>query len=207
MKGWFITLEGVEGVGKSTCIPHIASFLEERGKDVVTTREPGGTRVAEAIREMLLWSDAETLDPVAELLLHFASRRAHLVEVIEPAINRGKVVLCDRFTDATHAYQGGGSGISAAWIDTLSQIVHPKLEPDLTLLFDLAPEEGLKRIASHKADRYERESLAFLERVRNNYLERARASNRFVVIDASQSALEVRRQALAAVETHFGTRA
>ncbi len=207
MKGWFITLEGVEGVGKSTCIPHIASFLEERGKDVVTTREPGGTRVAEAIREMLLWSDAETLDPVAELLLHFASRRAHLVEVIEPAINRGKVVLCDRFTDATHAYQGGGSGISAAWIDTLSQIVHPKLEPDLTLLFDLAPEEGLKRIASHKADRYERESLAFLERVRNNYLERARASNRFVVIDASQPALEVRRQALAAVETHFGTRA
>ncbi len=207
MKGWFITLEGVEGVGKSTCIPHIASFLEERGKDVVTTREPGGTRVAEAIREMLLWSDAETLDPVAELLLHFASRRAHLVEVIEPAINRGKVVLCDRFTDATHAYQGGGSGISAAWIDTLSQIVHPKLEPDLTLLFDLAPEEGLKRIASHKADRYERESLAFLERVRNNYLERARASNRFVVIDASQPALEVRRRVLAAVETHFGTRA
>ncbi|MCY4322668.1 MAG: dTMP kinase [Gammaproteobacteria bacterium] len=207
MKGWFITLEGVEGVGKSTCIPHIASFLEERGKDVVTTREPGGTRVAEAIREMLLWSDAETLDPVAELLLHFASRRAHLVEVIEPAINRGKVVLCDRFTDATHAYQGGGSGISAAWIDTLSQIVHPKLEPDLTLLFDLAPEEGLKRIASHKADRYERESLAFLERVRNNYLERARASNRFVVIDASQRALEVRRRVLAAVETHFGTRA
>ncbi|MCY4041989.1 MAG: dTMP kinase [Gammaproteobacteria bacterium] len=207
MKGWFITLEGVEGVGKSTCIPHIASFLEERGKDVVTTREPGGTRVAEAIRELLLWSDAETLDPVAELLLHFASRRAHLVEVIEPAINRGKVVLCDRFTDATHAYQGGGSGISAAWIDTLSQIVHPKLEPDLTLLFDLAPEEGLKRIASHKADRYERESLAFLERVRNNYLERARASNRFVVIDASQRALEVRRRVLAAVETHFGTRA
>ncbi len=205
MAGWFITLEGVEGVGKSTCVPHITSFLEERGREVVTTREPGGTRVAEAIREMLLWSDAETLDPVTELLLHFASRRAHLVEVIEPAINRGKVVLCDRFTDATHAYQGGGSGIPAAWIDTLSQLVHPKRDPDLTLLFDLAPEEGLKRIASHKADRYESESLAFLERVRSNYLERARASNRFVVIDASRPALEVRRQAVAAVEAHFGT--
>ncbi len=201
--GWFITLEGVEGVGKSSCIPHIANFLAGQGKAVVTTREPGGTHVAEAIREILLWSDKGALDPVTELLLHFASRRQHLVEVIEPALVRGEVVLCDRFTDATHAYQGGGSGLSQAWIDSLSRIVHPTINPDLTLLFDLVPEEGLKRIASHKADRYERESLAFLERVRQNYLARARASNRFVIIDASQSAIEVQRQAVAAVETHI----
>ncbi len=198
MSGCFITLEGVEGVGKSTCVPHIAKFLQSQGLEVVATREPGGTRVAESIRELLLWSEGEALDSVTELLLHFAGRRQHLCEVISPALDRGAFVVCDRFTDATHAYQGGGSGVSAEWIDHLSTMVHPNLEPDLTLLFDLTPQEGLKRIQSTKADRYEGESLAYLERVRQNYLERS-ACARFTLIDASQSEECVRKDVLAAV--------
>ena len=206
MAGCLITLEGVEGVGKSTCIPRIAEFLEGRGAQVVTTREPGGTRVSESIRDLLLGTDGETPDSLTELLLHFASRRQHLVEVIEPALARGAFVICDRFTDATHAYQGGGSGLPAAWIETLANMVHPEITPDLTLLFDLAPEEGLRRIAARKADRYERESLTFLERVRQNYLARANASSRFVVIDASLAAEQVQARALAAVETLVASR-
>ena len=199
MTGCFITLEGVEGVGKSTCVPHIAEFLESRGMEVVSTREPGGTAVAESIREILLWSEDEVLDSVTELLLHFASRRQHLCEVIQPALDRGAWVICDRFTDATHAYQGGGSGLPAEWIDYLSDMVHPRLEPDLTLLFDLSPQEGLKRIASEKADRYEGETSDFLERVRENYLERA-DSARFTIIDASRDEESVRADVLSATE-------
>ena len=199
MPGCFITLEGVEGVGKSTCVPHIAEFLRKRGLEVVTTREPGGSAIAEAIRNILLWSEDERLDDVTELLLHFASRRQHLRETIQPGLDRGAVVVCDRFTDATHAYQGGGRGLPTEWIDFLSSIVHPDIEPDLTLVFDLAPEEGLKRIASHKADRYESESADFLERVRQRYLERASA-DRFVLIDASLDEDSVRAEVLAVVE-------
>ena len=199
MTGCLITLEGVEGVGKSTCVPHIAEFLRGRGVEVVTTREPGGTSIAESIRELLLWSEQEALDSVTELLLHFASRRQHLCEVIQPALDRGAFVVCDRFTDATHAYQGGGRGLPAEWIHSLSDMVHPNLKPDLTLLFDLAPEEGLKRIASEKADRYEGEAPEFLLRVRENYLERASSAG-FTLIDASRDEEDVRADVLAAIE-------
>lgn len=200
MTGCFITLEGVEGVGKSTCVPHIAKFLESRGVEVISTREPGGTAVAESIREILLWSQEEALDPVTELLLHFASRRQHLCEVIQPALDRGAFVICDRFTDATHAYQGGGRGLPADWIDYLSDMVHPRIKPDLTLLFDLAPQEGLKRIDSEKADRYEGETSEFLERVRERYLARANSA-RFRLIDASRDLISVRTDVLAAIES------
>ena len=205
MTSCFITLEGVKGVGKSTCIPSIAAYLESGGTEVVTTREPGGTEAAESIRELLLWPGKEALDGVTELLLHFAARRQHLVEVIEPALKRGASVICDRFTDATHAYQGGGSGLSEASIESLASIVHPGLKPDLTLLFDLAPEQGLRRIGARKADRYESESPAFLNRVRQNYLARARASDRFVVIDAALAAEHVRAQAVAAVKAYLAS--
>ena len=187
-------------MGKSTCVPHIATFLESRGMEVVSTREPGGTAVAESIREILLWSENEALDSVTELFLHFASRRQHLCEVIQPALDRGAWVICDRFTDATHAYQGGGSGLPAEWIDYLSDMVHPRLEPDLTLLFDLSPQEGLKRIASEKADRYEGETSDFLERVRENYLERS-GSARFTIIDAARDQESVRADVLTAIES------
>ena len=207
MAGVFITLEGVEGVGKSTCVPHIVEFLETQGARVVTTREPGGTPLAESIRELLLWPKEAPLERVSELLLHFAGRRQHVAEVIEPALKSGAFVICDRFTDATHAYQGGGSGVPDAWIETLADMAHPGLSPDLTLLFDLEPEEGLRRIGARKADRYESESLAFLERVRQNYLARAAASNRFVVIDAALAAEQVRAQAVAAVKALVESRA
>lgn len=198
MTGYFITLEGVEGVGKSTCIPHIASFLRARGHEVVTTREPGGTAIAESIRQILLWSEGEPLDDVTELLLHFAGRRQHVCEVIRPALARGAQVICDRFTDATHAYQGGGRELPSQWIDLLASIVHPHLEPDLTLVFDMDPQDGLKRISSQRADRYESESTDFMARVRERYLARANA-DRFVVIDASQDEQRVRSAALAAI--------
>ena len=199
ISGCFITLEGVEGVGKSTCVPHIAEFLQARGLEVVTTREPGGTAVAESIRQILLWTEDEQLDHVTELLLHFASRRQNLCEVIRPALARGAFVVCDRFTDATHAYQGGGRRLATEWIDQLSSIVHPNMEPDLTLLFNLEPEEGLKRIASNKSDRYESETPDFMQRVRQRYLDRAIA-DRFALIDASEDASSVRSKVLAAVE-------
>lgn len=205
MAGCFITLEGAEGVGKSTCVPYIADFLADRGHEVVTTREPGGTAIAESIRHILLWSEEETLDDVTELLLHFAGRRQHVREVILPALARGAQVVCDRFTDATHAYQGGGREMPSQWIDFLASIVHPDLEPDLTLLFDMDPQQGLKRIASQRADRYESESADFMARVRGRYLARARA-DRFVLIDASQDELAVRDQALAAIERFLDAR-
>ncbi len=192
-------------MGKSTCLPHIVKFLESRGMEVVSTREPGGTAVAESIREILLWSEYEALDSVTELLLHFASRRQHLCEVIQPALDRGAWVICDRFTDATHAYQGGGSGLPAEWIDYLSDMVHPRVTPDLTLLFDLSPQEGLRRIASKKADRYEGESSAFLERVRENYIERA-VSSRFSIVDASCDEESVRAEVLSAIDSLLESR-
>ncbi len=196
--GCFITLEGVEGVGKSSCVLPITRMLERRGIEVVATREPGGTAIAESIRKLLLWSEQETLDPVAELLLHFASRRQHLCEVIEPALERGAFVICDRFTDSTHAYQGGGRGLPEAWIDALSAMVHPHIEPQLTLFFDLAPEIGLQRITSREVDRYEGESLAFFQRVRQGYLARTRPQ--FKRIDAAQDQAQVQADALAVVE-------
>mgnify|MGYP001825403848 CR=1 FL=1 len=186
MGGRFITLEGIEGVGKSTNLDYVARLLGDAGKPVVVTREPGGTPLAERLREALLASDGE-VPPMAELLLMFAARSSHLTGLIEPALDRGDWVVCDRFTDATYAYQGGGRSLDQGLIRTLEQAVQAERRPDLTLLLDAAPEATLaRRDARGSADRFEREKLAFFSRVRAVYLERARAEpERVRVIDAS----------------------
>jgi dTMP kinase len=188
MSGLFITFEGGEGAGKSTMITRAVEYFRSRGRDVVLTREPGGTPLAERIRELVLGPDHDELSPDCELLLVFAARAQHLAELIRPALQQGKVVLCDRFTDASWAYQGGGRGQSPEFIAALEQAVHGDLQPDLTLLLDLQVGDGLLRMqARGKADRIEQESLAFFERVRATYLQRARQfSQRMVIIDASK---------------------
>jgi dTMP kinase len=187
MKGKFITIEGGEGAGKSSMMDRLAAWLESHGHNVVRTREPGGTVIAERIRAILLDDRNAELCGQAELLLVFASRAQHLEELIRPALARGDTVLCDRFTDASWAYQGGGRQIPLDWIAALEQMVHGDLQPDFTLLLDLPVEQGLKR-ASHRgeADRFEQESSNFFNRVRQAYLARANASGkRFEFIDAS----------------------
>ena len=185
--GTLITIEGVEGAGKSTVMNRIASWLEQHGHLEVRTREPGGTELAEAIRDILLDRHNKDLAGLTELLLMFAARAQHLEQLIRPALERGDTVLCDRFTDATWAYQGGGRGLPAAQIAALEELVHGDLQPDLTLLLDLPVRDGLARASRRSAsDRFESESVAFFERVRQNYLERAAANQqRFVVIDAA----------------------
>lgn len=187
MRGKFITMEGGEGAGKSTMMDRVAEWLKKAGHEVVTTREPGGTVLAEKLRDVLLDRDNNALSGQAELLLLFAARSQHLAELIRPELARGHCVLCDRFTDATWAYQGGGRGLPLAEIETLESLVHGDLQPDLTLLLDLPVEQGLKRAGKRsQADRFEMESHAFFDRVRGAYLERAGASpERFAVIDAS----------------------
>lgn len=186
-KGWFITVEGGEGAGKTTQIGRIADCLNARGHTVVQTREPGGTALAEKLRDILLDNENVALSSLAELLLMFASRAQHLDDLIRPALQRGETVICDRFTDATWAYQGGGRGLPGEPIATLEQLVHGDLQPDLTLLLDLPVAEGLERAARRSAsDRFESENLAFFERVRASYLERARRfPERFEVVDAA----------------------
>lgn len=186
-RGLFITLEGGEGAGKSTQLRRVVEWLRGRGHRVLQTREPGGTAVSERIREILLDREHAALDERTELLLMFAARAQLLAERIRPALDAGETVVCDRFTDATWAYQGGGRGLPAPQIATLEQLVHGDLQPDLTLLLDLPVKEGLARASRRSAsDRFESESLDFFERVRRNYLERAAADpERFVVIDAS----------------------
>ena len=187
MRGQFITIEGVEGAGKSTMMNRVAAWLEQHGRHVVRTREPGGTELAEALRDILLDRRNRNLAGLTELLLMFAARAQHLDRLIRPALKRGDTVLCDRFTDATWAYQGGGRGLPAAQIAALEELVHGDLQPDLTLLLDLPVREGLARASRRSAsDRFESESEAFFERVRTHYLERAAANPaRFVVIDAA----------------------
>ena len=187
MKGLFITVEGGEGAGKSTQMERIADWLAAQGRNVVRTREPGGTQLAETLRDILLDKRNAGLSSLAELLLMFASRAQHLDELIRPALQRGDTVLCDRFTDATWAYQGGGRGLPSSDIATLEQLVHGDLQPDLTLLLDLPVEQGMGRAARRgESDRFERESLPFFERVRSGYLARANAEpGRFAVIDAA----------------------
>lgn len=187
MKGLFITVEGGEGAGKSTQMKLIATWLSSKGRNVIQTREPGGTALAETLRAILLDKRNETLSSLTELLLMFASRAQHLAELIRPALINGDTVLCDRFTDATWAYQGGGRGLPPNEIAALEQLVHGDLQPDLTLLLDLPVEEGMGRAALRsESDRFERESLPFFERVRTAYLERAVAEPaRFAVIDAT----------------------
>jgi dTMP kinase len=199
MRGRFITIEGGEGVGKSTQIAALADFLRASGVEVVLTREPGGTQRAERIRELLLESVPEPMPPSCELLLVFAGRATHLENVIRPALQRGAWVVCDRFTDATVAYQGGGRGMDAETIALLEKLVQGGLRPDLTLLLDAPLEIAAARAqernaARGSADRFEREKQDFFERVRRVYLERARQEpGRFAVIDAtaSRDAVEV----------------
>ena len=189
VSGLFITLEGPEGAGKSTNRDYLAARLREQGLDVVLTREPGGTPLAERIRELLLAPSVEAMHADTELLLMFAARAQHLAGVIRPALARGAVVLCDRFTDATYAYQGGGRGLSAERIATLETFVQGELRPDLTLVFDLPVEIGLARAAARgRLDRFEQEGLAFFEAVRQAYLQRAgRQPQRYRLLDAAQS--------------------
>jgi dTMP kinase len=202
MRGRFITLEGIEGAGKSTQVGSVRSLLERAGHEVIVTREPGGTPLAERIRELVLAPSDESMPPLAELLLMFAARCVHLEALVRPALARGAWVICDRFTDATFAYQGGGRGVPFASIEVLAGLVHPELSPDLTLLLDVAPATGLARAGRRGvADRFEREHLEFFARVRETYLERARASpHRIVVIDASKSPTEVATLVQARVE-------
>lgn len=189
MPGTFITIEGGEGAGKSTIMRRVAAWLDERGHRVVSTREPGGTELAEKLRAILLDRNTVGLAGQAELLLMFAARAQHLAELIRPALERGETVLCDRFTDATWAYQGGGRGLPREDIATLERLVHGDLQPDLTLLLDLSVEQGLQRASRRgAADRFEKESAEFLGRVREAYLERAAAApQRFVRVDAAGS--------------------
>jgi dTMP kinase len=193
--GCFITLEGPEGAGKSTNREFLAERLRERGIDVLLTREPGGTPLAERIRELLLAPSDEPMASDTELLLVFAARAQHLDQVIRPAMARGTVVLCDRFTDATYAYQGGGRGLAKQRIEQLENFVQGDLRPDLTLIFDLPVDIGLSRAAARgRLDRFEQEGLGFFEAVRNAYLERARqAPTRYQVIDAGQPLAAVQR--------------
>jgi dTMP kinase len=186
--GRFITVEGIEGAGKSTQLRVIGDYLTENGKQVVTTREPGGTPLGEAVRELLLNPDNRGMCVDAELLLVFAARAEHLHEVIRPALQAGHWVLSDRFTDATYAYQGGGRGIAQARIAALEKWVQGTLRPDLTLLLDLPVALGMTRIAERsRPDRFEREEGDFFERIRADYLQRAGAEpRRFRCIDASR---------------------
>ncbi|HYW03029.1 MAG TPA: dTMP kinase [Gammaproteobacteria bacterium] len=185
-RGRFITIEGGEGVGKSSALPRLRGHLERAGIRVVQTREPGGTPVAERIRELLLDARAAIGDD-CELMLVFAARAEHLQRVIRPALERGDWVLCDRFTDATYAYQGGGRGIPVERIAPLEQWVHGDLQPDLTLLLDAPVEIGFTRARRRGAlNRFEREQAEFYQRVRQAYLRRAAADpGRFRVIDAT----------------------
>ena len=196
MTGLFITLEGPEGAGKSTNREYLAERLREAGIDVVLTREPGGTPLAERIRELLLTPSDEAMCADTELLLAFAARAQHLAEVIRPALTRGAVVLCDRFTDATYAYQGGGRGLSQERIATLETFVQGTLRPDLTLVFDLPIEVGMARASARgRLDRFEQEGRTFFDAVRSTYLKRAEAApERYRLIDAAQSLEHVHGQ-------------
>jgi dTMP kinase len=197
-RGRFITLEGGEGVGKSTNLARVVDWLEARGLEVVQTREPGGTPRAEAIRALLLDpAGDEPLDDDAELLLVFAARAQHLARVIRPALERGAWVVCDRFTDATFAYQGGGRGIPAPRIAELERFVQQGLEPDLTLLLDMPVEAAQRRVEARggERDRFERERADFFAAVRDAYLARAAAApGRIAVIDASRELAAVGEQ-------------
>ncbi len=204
--GRFITVEGIEGVGKSTNLRFIKEFLELHDVEVVMTREPGGTTLGEELRELLLAHRHDGMAADTELLLMFAARAEHLAALIRPALARGSYVVCDRFTDATYAYQGAGRGIPAQRIAALEHWVQGELRPHLTLLLDVPVAVGRKRAASRDvADRFEREEEAFFERVRRCYLEMARREpQRFRIIDASRPLQEVQAQLAAVLEAWLG---
>lgn len=193
-RGRFITFEGIDGAGKSSQIEAVVSVLRERGIAVEQSREPGGTPLGERLRDLLLH---EPMHLETEAMLMFAARREHVARLIEPALSAGRWVVCDRFSDATFAYQVGGRGLDAAKFDVLESWVHPGLQPDLTLLFDLPPEVAASRVRSTgvNPDRFEREQRDFFVRVRDAYLERAhRAPQRICIIDADRSPEQIRAQ-------------
>jgi dTMP kinase len=200
MAGRFITLEGIEGAGKSTVARFVREWLTSRGIEVCATREPGGTPLAERVRELVLNLQGEPITPVTETLLMFAARGLHLENLIRPSLARGAWVVCDRFTDATRAYQGGGRGVSGEWIEQLAAAVQRGLQPDCTLLLDLPVEVGLQRVRQRSgtatpSDRFEEEPARFFERVRATYLDLARAEpTRIRIIDAARDLPEVQSQ-------------
>jgi dTMP kinase len=195
MRGRFITLEGIDGAGKSTHMRWISRFLQRRGVRVKMTREPGGTAAGEKLRRMVL-GKGQRLHPETETLLMFAARREHLDKLILPALEKGSWILCDRFTDATFAYQSGGSGVPWDKVGTLEEWVHQGLQPDLTILFDLSPELGRQRAGrKRRPDRFEREREAYYRRVHEAYRRRAQAgAPRVQVLDAAGSRAEVRKE-------------
>lgn len=204
-RGRFITLEGGEGAGKSTHARFVAAWLEQRGRTVVQTREPGGSPLAEAVREVVLRDWAEGVTPETELLLMFAARAAHVSHRIEPALQAGQDVVCDRFIDASWAYQGAGRGVADEHLRALERLVLRDLRPDLTLVFDLPPDVGLNRAKRRgDANRFEAETLAFMERVRAAYLARAqRDPDRYVVLDATRPIDEVQAQIARTLASRF----
>ena len=202
MTARFITVEGIEGAGKSTCIGFIQSYLANSGKQVVVTREPGGTALGEQIRHLLLDRKQTTMSIDTELLLMFAARAEHIAQVIRPALAAGQWVLSDRFTDASYAYQGGGRCVPAERIAVLEDWVQAELRPDLTLLLDIPVAMGLQRAGRRSTpDRFESEQQAFFERVRAAYLQQARThARRYRVIDAAQALAQVEAQIQSALD-------
>lgn len=192
-RGQFISFEGIDGAGKSTHIGFVADWLSARGKTVVSTREPGGTALGEKLRELLLH---EKMHLETEALLMFASRREHIAQVIEPGLARGDWVISDRFTDASFAYQGGGRGLDRSKMEALEHWVHPVLQPDLTLLFDVPLEVARARLdATRMLDKFEQEQTDFFQACRNEYLRRAaQFPHRIVVVDSTRSIAEIRLQ-------------
>ena len=198
-QGRFITLEGIEGVGKTTNIEFLRELLEQKGIDVLVTREPGGTPLAEEGRDVLLKARDESMDPITESLLIFAARTQHVSTVIQPALNEGRWVLCDRYTDATYAYQGGGRGVALETLERLAEFAQGSLWPDLTIYLDAPVDKALARIANRQPDRFETEDSEFFARVRARYLAIEESEERVVLIDATQSIEEVRLRLVDAI--------
>ena len=203
--GKFITLEGTEGVGKTTNLEFIRSWLEARQVPLLVTREPGGTPLAEEVRELLLAKREESVDATAELLLVFAARAQHLNTVIAPALSEGKWVLCDRFTDATYAYQGAGRGLSLEVISSLESLVQQSLQPDLTIVLDIDVETGLQRAGERaELDRFESEQVEFFHRVRAGYRARVESCpERYRVVDAGQPLQDVQGDITRILEDYY----
>lgn len=203
--GKFLTIEGTEGVGKSTNLVFVRDFLQSRGIEVVVTREPGGTPLAEEIRGLLLAKRDEVVDETAELLLVFAARAQHIANVIKPALARGAWVLSDRFTDATYAYQGGGRGLNKIIIADLERMVQGELRPDLTLILDIDVKLGLQRASQRgELDRFESEAIEFFERVRRAYHARAQAApEKYALVNAGQDLAAVQADITKALEHLF----
>lgn len=202
MKAKFISIEGIEGVGKSTAIELLCQRLQAAHIEYVLTREPGGTSLGEQIRELLLENRDEPMMPLTEALLFYAGREQNITQIIEPALAAGKFVISDRFTDSSLAYQGGGRGVPEAYLQALTQWVQRDMAPDVTLLLDAPVEVGLARIADRKKDRIEDEQAAFFERIRATYLKLAQAEpNRYRIIQANQSLDKVKQDISAVIDT------